>query len=395
MTEIKPPSEKKGSFLQDPGKRRLALFGGALGFAAFIFFATGSSDESVRPSSVAGPNFPQVVPTESQELSRSPTFLKNIQEETEDRANKAAASGETAVAPFLTPDVKDVREEPIQVAAVVQEGEEDPFAKLIAEEAERQNRRNTNIVRAQPIRPAAPRQTIDTARVQAASALMGELIRLDTPRPSVGLAFEMPEEPLPVVEDVPDDDGVNEDVGETVVRAGTILYGQIDLGLLNTEPGPVRATLLTGPYPGAFLLGSFVEADRSLLLRFDTLVVEDGDEFPINAVAIDPDTRRAGIIDKYSSRFWERAGLAFLARSVQGFGEAAAQVPTTVTTAGLGTVVSQNEAPDTEDALFAGLSRGAEVVAEQVESRANSLPELKQVFAGREVGVIFLSSVKE
>jgi|GEM_PF-2795882 len=394
MTDIKPPSEKKGSFLQDPGKRRLALFGGALGFAAFIFFATGSSDDQRRPSSVAGPNFPQVVPTESQELSRSPTFLKNIQEETEDRANKAAASGETAVAPFLTPDVTDVRKDPIRVAAVVQDGEEDPFAKLIAEEAERQNRRNTNIVRPQPSRPA-PRATIDTARVQAASALMGELIRLDTPRPSVGLAFEMPEEPLPIEEVIPDDDDASENAGETVVRAGTILYGQIDLGLLNTEPGPVRATLLTGPYPGAFLLGSFVEADRSLLLRFDTLVSEDGDEHQVNAIAIDPDTRRAGIIDKYSSRFWERAGLAFLARSVQGFGEAAAQVPTTVTTAGLGTVVSQNEAPDTEDALFAGLSRGAEVVAEQVESRANSLPELKQVFAGREVGVIFLSSLKE
>lgn len=393
MTEIKPPSNKKGSFLQDPGKRRLAFFGGAIGFAALIFFVTGSGDQGGRSSTVAGPSFPEVVPTESQELSRSPTFLQNIQEETEDRANEAAASGRTAVAPFLTPEVKDVRQEPVKVAAVVQ-GQEDPFAQLIAQEAERQSRRNSRIDRLQP-RPLPSRPNVDEARLEAISAVMGDIIRQDIPRPSVGLAFDIPEDPEPMEEEADGDGGESvEDEGKILVRAGSILYGQIDLGLLNTEPGPVRATLLTGPYPGAYLLGSFAEADRSLLIRFDTLVAEDGREQPISAIAVDPDTRRAGIVDKYSSRFWERAGLAFVARAVQGFGETAAIADSTVTTS-VGTIVSDSQAPSTEDALFAGLGRGAEVVAEQVEARANTIPEIKQVFAGREVGVIFLSSLKE
>lgn len=393
MTDIQPPPDlNKNSILQDSGKRRMALLAGALGFGAIVFIALGGDEEAARPSNVAGPNFPQVVPTDSQELTRSPTFLKNIQEETEDRANRAAQSGETSVAPFLTPEVTDVREEPVQVAAVVQPEEDDPFANLIADEEEeevspRNSRRTTRR------RTSAPK--LDNARVQAASTLMGEIIRLDTPRPSVGLAFQLPEDPI--VEDEGPLPGTDDEdaPGPATIRAGTILYGQIDLGILNTEPGPVRATLLTGPYPGAYLLGSFVEAHRSLLLRFDTLIAEDGQEFSINAVAVDPDTRRAGIIDRYSSRFWERVGLAFVARTVQGFGEASAQVASTVTTTPIGSVVSQNEAPDTEDALFAGLGRGVEVIAEEAEARAATLPEIKEVFAGREVGVIFLSTVTE
>ena len=114
------------------------------------------------------------------------------------------------------------------------------------------------------------------------------------------------------------------DSGE-IIKAGSIFFG-VTLNMVSSEqPGtPVVANVVTGPYRGAKLLGSFDTANKKLIIRFNTMVMENRkNSFPIgDAYAIDTKDGQTAVQTGVNNHYLLRYGSLLAASFLQGLGEA-------------------------------------------------------------------------
>jgi len=108
---------------------------------------------------------------------------------------------------------------------------------------------------------------------------------------------------------------------EVLLSAGSIEYAQL-LTEANTDvPGPILAQIVTGPFQGARLIGTFEETYNYLTLNFDTVVL-DGVDYSVDAVAIDPETTLPGVVTDINRRYFTRVVLPVAAEFIAGFADA-------------------------------------------------------------------------
>lgn len=180
-----------------------------------------------------------------------------------------------------------------------------------------------------------------------------------------------------------------------VIKAGTIMFAVLDTAVNSDEPSPVLATIVSGPYKGARLLGQFPQRiDKRVILNFTTLSIPCPD-FPqsikVNAVAIDPNTARTALASHVDSHYLLRYGSLFASAFVQGYAEAVQQSGST-TTVSLAGITETHPELDAGDKIAVGLG----AVGNQLATSLGNLftrPPTVTVNSGEGVGILFMEDV--
>lgn len=178
-----------------------------------------------------------------------------------------------------------------------------------------------------------------------------------------------------------------------LLPAGTIEYAQL-LTEANTDvPGAILAEIVTGPFKGARLIGSFEETYRYLTLNFDTIVL-DGVDYSISAIAIDPNTTLPGMITDIDRRYFKRVVLPVAAEFIEGFSQAISDSGTTTVTIQGDTVTetTSNTRDSDQEVAFGVATAGKELSSIIQEIKENN-PPLLRVRSGTPMGILFIDAV--
>lgn len=191
--------------------------------------------------------------------------------------------------------------------------------------------------------------------------------------------------------------------GPVAIKAGSILFAVIDTSLNSDQPGtPVLATIVTGPYKGAKLLGGFTLAGKALVVQFNTMSLRSlGSSIGINAYAIDEKTADNSLATSVNNHYLLRYGMLFASAFLQGFGNAyqnytyncppGTQNCSVVNTNSSG-VTTQNNEVTTSEAFYQGLGQVGTNLGQAAASEFNTPPTVR-VAQGTGVGILFMSDV--
>ncbi len=186
----------------------------------------------------------------------------------------------------------------------------------------------------------------------------------------------------------------NDDEDGILVPAGTIEYAQL-LTEANTDvPGPILAEIVTGPFKGGRLVGSFEQSFDFLTLNFNTIIL-DGVDYSANGVALDPQTTLPGVVTDINNRTLQRVILPVAAEFITGFADAISESgQTTVVISGDGGITeTTSNTNDSDQEVASGVATAGTELANIIREIRDDNPRLLRVRAGTPIGVLFVDSV--
>lgn len=179
-----------------------------------------------------------------------------------------------------------------------------------------------------------------------------------------------------------------------LVKAGTILFAVLDTSINTDEPGPILATVVSGKYQGAKVLGSLShEAQQeAVTLTFNLIALPKSPASKsINAVAIDPDTARTALASDVDHHYLLRYGMLLASNFLSGYGQAIMQSGSTTTTSPL-TGASTTSTPPLDNSQIIKAAFGqAGIALAGVTKQYFNLPYTVTVKQGTGMGLLFLA----
>lgn len=187
---------------------------------------------------------------------------------------------------------------------------------------------------------------------------------------------------------------VDEQIEDIIIPAGTIEYGQLLIEANTDAPGPVLAQIVSGPLRGGRVLGSFQSTDEYLTLNF-SMVVIDGINYPVQAVAIDPNTTLPGVITEIDRRYFKRIILPMAAEFVSGLADAVSESGTTTVVIQGDTVAESTSDRDSRQEVASGISEAGEALSDILNEEADRTRPMLRVASGTPIGILFVSPVTD
>lgn len=187
---------------------------------------------------------------------------------------------------------------------------------------------------------------------------------------------------------------------KAIVKAGDVLFAVLDTSVNSDEPGPILATIVSGKFNGAKLIGSFnrpSNADK-MVINFNTMSVPGAAHTTsISAYAIDPNTARTALASRVNHHYLLRYGSLFAATFLEGFGNAFQSANTTVTIGGVGgatnTTISNGVGRSIMENAVIGLATLGKSWS-QVAMQEFSLPTTVDLYSGTGLGILFTQDLK-
>jgi intracellular multiplication protein IcmE len=186
----------------------------------------------------------------------------------------------------------------------------------------------------------------------------------------------------------------SQQVENIILPAGTIEYGQLLIEANTDAPGPVLAQIVSGPLRGARVLGSFTSSDEYLTLNFSQLVL-DGLSYPIEAVAIDPDTTLPGVITEIDRKYFKRVILPMAAEFITGLTDAISESGSTSVFISDSSVTQSTEDKDSKQEVSSGISEAGDKLSEILDEEADATEPMLRVAAGTPLGILFVAPVTD
>lgn len=180
---------------------------------------------------------------------------------------------------------------------------------------------------------------------------------------------------------------------KTLVPAGTVNYAQLLIEANSDVPGPIMVQILSGPLRGGRAIGQFKVMYEELVLSF-TLAVHNGQEYPINAIALNPETTLGAMATDVDHRYFKRIILPAAAGFMSSFGSALTSAGSQTTVAGDSVVINELQ-KGYKEAAFEGMAKAGDTVAKFFEDEASRTKTLVRVQAGAPMGLFFLQSVTD
>lgn len=382
------------------------LAGLALVVGAVILF--GGKEEKEPPSYVSSGSDVSEAPGTSE---ISATMEQAIKEKNMERVEQAAMTGQSAI-PIPTQSSKSVMPLPEDTVP-----EEDAFDRWRRMQEERLRQQQVMEQAVPPVPPVEePAQDTRTPAVNAmAQAMSGQMQSILQNQPQYGvnhkeitnvMFLQQKEEEKNTAAMKEREVGSNryvdgmtgtltneqEQVEDIIIPAGTIEYGQLLMEANTDAPGPVLAQIVSGPLRGARVLGSFSSTDEYLVLNF-SMVVIDGIDYPVQAVAIDPETTLPGVITEIDRRYFKRIVLPMAASFVEGLTNAISESGTTSVFISDSNVTQSTEDKDSRQEVASGVSEAGQTLKEILDEEADSTQPMLRVAAGTPLGILFVMPV--
>lgn len=189
--------------------------------------------------------------------------------------------------------------------------------------------------------------------------------------------------------------GAAAQAGPALIKAGSVLYAVLDTAVDSDYPDtPVMATIVSGDYKGAKMLGSIktVKEGQRVMLAFNLMTM---DAWPtgasVNAFAIDPDSARSALATSVDNHYMLRYGTLFAASFLQGLGQAVQDSGTTVSSDS-GVVTESTANLNTQETILVALGQVGQSASTEVGKLQNTPPTVK-VKAGVGIGILFMADV--
>lgn len=173
---------------------------------------------------------------------------------------------------------------------------------------------------------------------------------------------------------------------------GDILYAVNDVYVNSDAVGtPVMATVLSGKYQGAKIMGSFTSSNETLIIRFNRLSF-NGEVYPFEGYAVNAEEAKAGVASKVDTHFFSRWAGLIAGSFLEGFGEAVSQTGSVYTTS---SAVSMTEQVfrdySLEDQAWIAAGKVGEKVADVAEKNFDRKPTIT-LNVGQPMGVLILNN---
>ena len=178
-----------------------------------------------------------------------------------------------------------------------------------------------------------------------------------------------------------------------LIKAGTQLFAVSDLALSSDYLGPVSLSILeAGPLYRAKLLGSMVHLEDKMRLELTRMVLASGEEFSVNAVALDLKTTYAAVASNVDHHYLSRFGWWGFGTVLSAVGNATQLVAQQVLRNNDGSVTETVSLTAQQQALIALGGIGSEIgnlMSDQINQ-----PTTVHIDLHEELGVFFLATVK-
>lgn len=184
------------------------------------------------------------------------------------------------------------------------------------------------------------------------------------------------------------------------IKAGTVIFAVLDTAANSDYPdSPVMATIVTGKYKGAKLLGKLTTT-KSVSGQMDRISLNftlmNLDEWPqsktVTAYAIDPDTARTVLASNVNYHYMMRFGAIMATSFMQGYGNA---ISTSGATTGIGlngTQTTSNPQFSPTDKVAMAFGQIGQALGSVTQNYVNTPPTVK-VDSGVSLGILFMSDV--
>lgn len=396
------PKAQQGSFfdrLRSKPVFKLIVIVGVVGVAVAGALGLFSSKPDVQRAQIAPP--PEVKGTAGG--SASPFYVEQNKIANEQRVDEAIKQKGSALPTPVSPNSDMINLDDLN--------KKDPLVEFRAEtdrlkqELRAEQQQNTaKIQMMQQQMQQQPQRQQDDTLAQAMQRQMSQLMESWTPRKmttvagapepersktdNVALSANMPAQAAGVTPASATQENV-----KPIISSGTVNYAQLLTEANSDLPGPVMVQLLSGPFAGGRAIGTFKTMYENLVLSFN-VVSYKGKEYPINAIALNPDTTLSGMATEVDHRYFMRLVLPAAASFLSSFGSALGSSDSTTTVSG-DAVLVDNAKKSSKEAMYDGLSQVGQTMAGFFQQEAAQTKTLVRVAAGTPMGIFFLQPVMD
>lgn len=388
--EVPPPKGILGRLANPAVRNQLLIFGGivlVVSLAAFSALNRSSAPEQI-PTDAKGV---EALPTPGQmqegptALTESPAYKEVVEQVSTATINQAESEGRSMIprAETLRAEPERTPQQMVMPESVVRApglGYQDPVMRDTQELQQQRDQIFNEQVRLVREFMAARQE----AWAPRGSEIIGFGERSAVPVKAIATAA------TPATATTPTGTAATEPANQTVlIPAGTLVSATL-VNRVNTDvQSPVVATIATGQFAGAKLIGAHVRAGEVAKIDFTAISIPGIGSMPAQAFTLDAATLDAGVASEVDRKIFERYVLRPTAAAIAAIGEAAQSVgSTTVTVAG---VTQTNPEVDGRRAVQIGAGAVGEQVAKDFEAR----PTDPTVYVNRNtlVGVMFVADV--
>lgn len=399
-------SQKSGlmDVIRQSALAKIAIVVAVLAVVIGVMVTFGGEEEAENPSVIQGGS--QVTSTPGTDEEITPAYVEAVEQKNEEDLDRAISEGGSTIpVPIQQPDtrlavpeIEEESEDPLHRWRLLQEErverqikarevEEEPVTVLDAEQqgeavqnmAESMAQQMQSVLSKSSENVTLSSKTFITYSSDTSESGSGQA--LGGGGPSSGGENH----PFAEVENV-----------EVIIPAGKIYYGQLLLEANSDIPTKVMAELVSGPLKGWKLLGSFSVMDDAemLAITFDVAVNDDGKQYTVDAIMLNPDTGLPAMRTDVDHRYFKRIVIPAAAEFIEGYAEAIEESgATTVVVSGDSVTQGEEESTD-EQEVAAGVASMGSKVAEIVDEMGDV--DIKIVIdAGTPIGVFFTSNVEE
>jgi len=182
------------------------------------------------------------------------------------------------------------------------------------------------------------------------------------------------------------------DITRTAISPGEMIYAVNDLRLNSDSPTPVRATVLSGEFKDARLLGEFERAGEFLVVTFNRMQ-HKGQIYSMNGVAVDPSIPQAMVRSSVDHHGFVKWATFLSANFIGGLGNAFEQSGKSIsTTTGNGrTTVEQAASYTAEQKAWIAAGKTASEAAKNLKPNIDRPPTVT-LEPETPIGVLILES---
>lgn len=392
-----------GDTIRQSPVAKIGIVIGAIAVIGLVMFLFSGTEEEENISMMPGGSRVTSTPGTDEEVA--PAYVEAVEQQNEADLDEAIATGGSAIpVPIETPDtrlevpeIEEETEDPLhrwrllqeeRVERQMQSRESDPEPVTVLD-AEQQSEAITALAESM----TQQMESVLTRTNQTRTFNVKTLITYDT-EDSAGTggsggggngSGDSASSSFEEVEEI-----------EVIIPAGKIVYGQMLLEANSDVPYTVLAEMVSGPLKGWKLLGEFAVLDDVELLgiEFEMAVNDEGKQYEIEAVMLDPDTGLAGLRTDIDHRYLKRVVFPAAAEFISGYASAIAESGrTSVTVTGETVTTAENPTTDEQE-----VATGVEEAADEI---ANILDEIGDVEvkiiieAGTPIGVFFTQNVED
>jgi intracellular multiplication protein IcmE len=177
--------------------------------------------------------------------------------------------------------------------------------------------------------------------------------------------------------------------GQKVIKAGTVMFAVLTIGINTDEQSPIMAKIISGPLKGSKLMGSFSREKTKVMLKFTKLNMPDQkNTIGVDFVAIDPNTARTVVAGHVNHHYLLKYGSIFASGFLGSLGQALSNANSFCF--GPNFCFQQTSGFSPSEQVLIGLGGVGTKIGNEIGTKENTTPTVT-VPAGTSIGLLMMS----